>query len=372
MKPLNPLCYLRRNPIKMLPVFCSVAIGVLLIYIFTLFSATTSKMVRVATFDITDRYNIVYTEDETMLPQEFLNELENAGVQSIFPVQMNISGFAYYRGGLGSTTITTFNLFDDDVMKMLDSFDSDIVEGSLPANNQYEILVPKEYALQNDLSVGDYIGTAISDEYALQGKYKICGLTQGEVLFSITCQPGNEQKEQVLSKGVMYEIGEINTAEQEGLVKSLPANVIAITSDYYQQEVSATLNSMQLLTYILMAVMIIVLCIALGNLNIVLFDSRKNEIMILLSIGFTKGKLVRKMWAETMFVCVFGYVIGILLTTGFINLLNMICLVPNGKVLEIISIQGLAAAFTLPAFVSVFSLLPGLLLMHKSNGVLQS
>jgi len=361
MKPLNPFTYLKNNPKKMLPVFLSVAIGVLLVYIFSLFSATTNKMVSVATFDITDKYNIVYTKDDTVLPQDFLDEIDNAQIQDVFPVQMNLSGLAYYRGGMGSTTITTFNLFDNDILRLLDSFGIELIEGSLPTNNQNEILVPIEFALQNDLAVGDYIGTAISDEYALQGKYEICGLTQGEVLFSVTCQPGNESREQVMSKGVMYSIDGLNAAKQTNLIESLPSNVISITSDYYQQEFSITLNSMQLLTYILTAVMIIVLCIALGNLNIVLFDSRRNEITILYSIGFTKRELARKLWEENLFVCIGGYLVGVLLTITIIGLLNVFSLVPNGKMLEIISFQGLIAAFALPIFVSAFSLLPSLL-----------
>lgn len=360
MKPLNPFAYMKRNPKKMLPVFCSIAIGVLLVYIFSLFSATTIKMVSVATFDVTNKYNIVYTKDNTALSQNFLDEVSNVRNNDAFPVQMNISGLAYYRGGMGGTTLTTFNLFDDDTAQFLDSFGIKLAVGSLPKNNQAEILVPVEYALQNDLTIGNYIGTAVSDEYALQGKYKICGLTQGEVLFSITCEPGNEHRKQIMSRGIMYSIDGLGTAEQAHLLDRLPSNVIAITSEYYQHELSGMLTSMQLLTYILTAVMIIVLCIALGNLNIVLFDSRKSEMAILYSIGFTKGKLARKMWEENMFVCLSGYVSGILLTTAIIWLLNSVSLIPNGKVLEIINAQGLAVAFALPIAVSVFSLLPSL------------
>ena len=62
MKPLNPFFYFKRNMKKTLPIFVSVAVGVLMIYIFSLFAATTKKMVEVATFDLTDKYNIVYYE----------------------------------------------------------------------------------------------------------------------------------------------------------------------------------------------------------------------------------------------------------------------------------------------------------------------
>lgn len=356
MKPLNPFMYLKRNPKKMLPVFCSVAIGVLLVYIFSLFSATTSKMVSVATFDVTEKYNIIYTKDTTTLPQDFLDEVSSIGVKDLLPVQMNISGLAYYRGGMGQTTISTFNLFREDTARLLDSFDVILAEGSLPADNQSEILVPIEYALQNGLTVGDYIGTAISDEYALQGKYKICGLTQGDVLFSVVCQPGDEQREQIMNRGIMYGIDGLSTTEQSHLLGMLPPSVNAITSEYYQRELSGTLTSMKILSYILTAVMIIVLCIALGNLNVVMFDNRKNEMTILCSIGVTKKKLALKMLAENLCVCLSGYLAGILLTTVIIWLINLVSLIPDGKVLESVSVQGLAAALSLPIVVSVFSL----------------
>lgn len=359
MKPLNPFNYLKRNPKKMLPVFSSVAIGVLLVYTFSLFGATTSKMINVAAFDLTSQYNIVYTKDHTALPQDFLDELNYYGIEEVCPVQMNISGLAYYRGGMGSTTLTTFNLFSDDTMQVLDSFGIKLVEGSLPQNNQDEILVPIEYALQNGLSVGEYIGSAVSDEYSLQGKYKICGLIKGEVLFSITCQPENERREQVMSKGIMYNIEDLSSAEQESLIEGLPSNVIAITNTYYQQQLSVTLDSMKALTYILTAVIVIVLCISLGNLNVIMFDSRRNEIMILQSIGFTKRELAGKVWAENLLICLCGYFVGVLTTTAVIWVMNMVFLVPGGKVLEVVSIEGLSVALILTGLVSVFSVLPG-------------
>ena len=361
MKPLNPFTYLKKNPKKMMPIFFSVTIGVMLVYVFSLFSATTNKMISAASFDITDRYNIVYTEDNSTLPEEFFDKLNSYQISDVFPIKMNLTGLAYTRGSMGSTTISTFNLFDDDTEELLDSFNAELVEGSLPANNQNEILVPAGFALQNKLSIGDYIGTGISDEYGLEGTYKICGLTQSETLFAITCQPGEELKEQVMSKGIMYCVDGLSAEKQTTLLGSLSSNVVTITNNYYQQQYSATLNSMQMLTYILTVVMSIVLCIALGNLNVVMFDSRRNELTILYSIGFTKGKISQKLWKENLIVCIGGYLLGIFLTMILVYLYNAISLIPNGKILEIFTEQGLAVAFALPAFVSVFSLVPSLI-----------
>lgn len=366
MKPLNPFSYLKRNVKKTLPIFVSVAVGVLLIYIFALFAATTNKMVEVATFDMTDKYNIVYTKDGTSLPQSFFDELEDAQTGGVIPVQMNFSGLAYYRGGMGGTTILTLNLFEDDAQTLMDSFGIELVEGAFPQNNQYEMLVPVEFALQNSLAVGDYIGNDVSDEYSFNGKYRICGLSQGNVLFAVTCQPGDNSKEQIMSKGVMYQIDCLSVEEQARLISALPENVISITRDYYQQELSVTLNSMSILTYILTAVMVVILCIALGNLNIVLFANRRDELTILHSIGFTKGNLSQKLWVENLLVCTGGYLAGVLITMLAVWLLNTFLLIPQGKVLEIIDWNGLIIAFALPAFISIFSLLPSLISNFRS------
>ncbi len=366
MKPLNPLFYFKRNTKKTFPIFVSVAVGVLLIYIFSLFAATTKKMVEVATFDLTDKYNIVYTKDGTDLPQSFFDELGSAQNRSVIPIQMNFSGLAYYRGGMGGTTILIFNLFEDDTETLLNSFDIELTEGAYPQNNQHEIIVPVEFALQNGLAVGDCIGNDVSDKYSFNGKYRICGLSQGDVLFAVTCEPGGNTKGQIMSKGVMYPIDDLSTTEQGRLIAALPENAIAITRDYYEQELSVTLNSMSVLTYILTAVMVVILCIALGNLNIVLFAGRKDELTILHWVGFTKQKLSKKLWIENLLVCIGGYLVGILITMLAVWLLNTLSLIPQGKVLEIVNMNGLVIAFALPVFISIFSLLPSLISNFRS------
>jgi putative ABC transport system permease protein len=359
MKPLNPLNYLKNNVKKTLPVFVSVTVGVLLIYVFSLFAATTNKMIRIATFDVTDKYNIVYTKDGTSLPQSFLDGLNDT--KSVIPVQMNLSGLAYYRGGMGGTTMLTLNLFEDNTRALFDSFNIELIEGKFPRNNQNEILVPVEFAMQNGLTVGDYIGNDVSDDCSLYGKYRICGLSQGDVLIAVTCQPDSNTKEQIMSSGVMYQIDSLSAEEQERLISTLPENAITITRDYYEQEFSVTLNSMSLLVYSLTAVMVVILCIALGNLNIILLSNRRDELTMLHSIGFTRRRLFKKLWMESLFVCMGGYLTGVMITMLSVWLLNTFLLIPQGKVLEIIDWNGLVTAFALPSFTSVFSLLPSLI-----------
>lgn len=358
MKPLNPFLYLKYNFKSVLPIFFSLIIGVLFIYFFALFSATTHKMIRLVSFDVMEKINIVYTDDNTFLPGSLPKKINSFEGSNPIAVQMNLSGLAYYSGGMGGTTMLTLNLFDDDVPALLDSCKIRLVDGTLPKNNSFEILVPLEYALQNNLSVGDYIGTAVSDECSLQGKYSICGLTSGNVVFSVSCQPGSKSKEEIMNRGLLYRVDSLSSAKQKDLLSSLPDNTVAITYDYYEQAYAITLNSMKLLTYILTAAIIVILCIALGNLNVILFSNRKDEFTILHLVGFTKGKICRKIWLENLLICMGGYLIGIVLTQIVAWVFKIIILSPQGKILELISLNGILAALSMPVFVSIFSLLP--------------
>ncbi len=358
MKPLNPFLYLKNNFKSVLPIFLSLTIGVFFIYIFALFSATTDKMIRVASFDVMEKYNIVYTDDNTFLPHSLLEQIKSAGDSNPIAVQMNLSSLAYYRGGMGGTSMLTLNLFEDDVPALLNSSGIRLIDGALPKNNNFEIIVPLEYALQNNLSVGDFIGSAVSDEYSLQGKYLICGLTEGDVMFAVSCQPENKTKENIISQGILYRVDNLGPTGQKRLIGNLPDNVVSLTYDYYEQEYAITLNSMKALTYIITAVMAVILCIALGNLNVILFANRRDELTILHFIGYTKGNLSRKLWMENLLVCMCGYFAGIVLTEIVIGFINTIILMPQGKVLELISLSGMLAALSMPIFVSIFSLLP--------------
>jgi ABC-type transport system, involved in lipoprotein release, permease component len=318
-------------------------------------------MVRVASFDLVDKYNIVYTKTNHSLPKDFLNKLVDMQISDVIPVQMNISGFAYYRGAMGGTTISTLNLYDSDVGAFLKNLNIKLIQGSLPQNNQHEMLIPIEIALQKHLSVGDFIGNDVSDEFSLQGKYKVCGFTRGKILFAVTCEPGDKSWNQLMHEGIMYCVDNLDSIRQKQLISFLPADVIVIDRDYYEQQYTVSLQSMNILTYVLTSVMIIVLCIALGSLNTILLNNRRKELTILHFIGFTNKYLSQKLWIENLLICTSGYMAGIAVTLVLVWLTNTYILVPQRKILEMIAYKGLFLAYLLPLIISIFSLLPGLL-----------
>lgn len=361
MRPLSPLVYFKSNKKSVLPIFISIAVGVFLVYFYALLSATFVKMENVSTFDVMKKYNVAYASDNKPLPDTFINKVKKTGSNGVIAVQMNLSGLPYFRGGLGNAVMLAFNIFDDDTQRLLQTYGVRLVAGSLPRNNRHEILVPREYALYNHLAVGDFIGSEVSDSYQFLGKYRICGLTEGQVFFSVACQPGDESKEQVMKRGVLYPVDHLSAATQKNLLSNLPANVSYKSYDSYKQSLAMTMTAMQSVTYFLTGIIIIILCIALGNINAILFANRSDEFTIFNAIGYTRGNLSRKLCKENFYICLTGYLVGIGFTEFAAWLFNSAALHAQGEEISLLSLSGMVAAIAMPIFVSIFSLLPCLL-----------
>lgn len=367
MKPLSPLVYFKSNKKSMLPIFLSIAVGVFLVYFYALLSATFVKMENIATFDVMKKYNVAYTSDNKPLPESLLNNVKGADGSGVIAVQMNLSGLPYFRGGLGNAVMLTFNIFDDDTQRLLQRYGVRLVEGNLPRNNRHEILVPREYALYNHLAVGNFIGSEVSDSYQFLGKYQICGLTEGPVFFALACQPGNETKEQVMERGMLYPVEHLSYATQKSLLSNLPTDVSYKSYDSYRQMLAMIMTAMQSATYFLTGIIIVILCIVLGNINTILFANRRDEFTIFNAIGYTNGSLSRKLWKESIYTCLTGYLVGIGFTELAAWLLNSAVLYPHGEELSMLSVSGLISALAMPVCVSVLSLLPCMLHNYSNN-----
>lgn len=173
-----------------------------------------------------------------------------------------------------------------------------------------------------------------------------------------------------MQQGIMYRVDNLTVTEQRELTEYLPDSIHTLSHRYYEEQYSATIESLQSLTYVVTFVMIIVLCIALGNLTSILYGNRMDELKILHSIGITKEKIVHKLWLENSLVCIGGYLTGIVVTILLVWSYNKVSLLPQGKILELISLQGLATACTMPLFILLFCVLPGIMNTMKKGNLL--
>ena len=359
MNPLSTFKYTKNNFRKALPILVAMTVGVLLIYLFSLITKSTEKMTDLTYTNLFSKYTMLCSNNENPIPKDYLDKIStDSNVGHIIPIIKN-DGNLQYNGAFGSMTINCLNLHKDDISKFLDSLNVKLTKGAFPKENTNEIIVSKEYALQKKLKIGDYIGSEVSFSYGINGKYKITGITEGPAIVAITSNNReNIPREQIMNHAILFSIKDIKDKSLINyLSQGTPKNIVI--TDYYsiKNTMDDMLSIIGTLTFTLTGMIIIVMCISLGNLNYISFLNRKYEFGVLSAIGYKKSSLYFKLWKENSFVCLLGYISGILLTTLVAFLLNQAVLYPTGKFIPLWNGLGAVTAFLIPVFVSFLSLI---------------
>ncbi|MFT9078330.1 ABC transporter permease [Ethanoligenens sp.] len=360
MKPLSPLLYLKNNAKTALTIFFAMAICVFLVNFYGLFSATTTDTTLNGSLNLMKTCTEVYSTNDVALPPAFLQKLDAQKNANPLPVLNNLNGGLRYSRGMASSSMTIFNMYAADAATLLRIYHMRLSQGRMPRDNAHEILVTRDFVLQNGLNVGDAVGTEIADKYQLPGRYVITGLLDGPLVFAVVCQTESTPRDVMRQYSLIYRIDHMSVQTQKTLKNLLPRTAMVLDYYTFSNQLYGQLQMMQILAIIITAMMVVILCIALGNLNVITFATRQEEFAILSAIGYPKRRLVRKLWEETVLVCFMGYGAGVILTSLTAWLLNQTIYMPQGAPLVLYDVQGSLAALTIPILVSVFSILPGI------------
>lgn len=369
MNPLSTFKYTKNNFSKSLPILISMVVGVLLIYIFSLVTKSSLEIIDLTYFNFFSKYTAVCSNNEQEIPKDLLEKIsKDNNVDNVIPL-INENGIVQYTGIFGEMSISVLNLYKNDISKFVDTLNIKLVEGKLPSEN--EIMLPKKYVLEAKLKLGDYIGSEVSSSYTIKGKFKICGITDGPVMTAvISDNKASIARDTVMKHSILFSVKDLkNKTLIDYLSKNAPKNIII--TDYYSAKKTLTdmIDSINSLSFILATIIIFVMCISLGNLNYISFINRKYEFGVLSTIGYKKSSLYFKLWKETAFVCLIGYILGIILTTLAAFIINLIVLEPRGQFIPLWSTSGVFISFLIPTFVSILSLIAPIKELRKTDAL---
>lgn len=369
MNPLSTFKYIKNNISKTLPILISMIVSVLLIYFFSLVTKSTSELTKITDTNIFSKYTTVSSNNEEPIPKDYLDKIaKDNNVGHIIPLIGDV-GYLQYSGVFGGMTIGVFNFYEDDISQVVTTLGMKLIEGSFPKENKNEIIIPKKYALQNNIKTGDYIGSEVSSSFGIKGKFKVSGITDGPALLAVVSDNKNSVPKNIVKKhSILFSVKDIKDKSLiDYLSKNTPKNILIM--DYYSEskQIEQILDSMDALSYMLNMIIIIVLCVSLGNLNYINFLNRKYEFGVLSAIGYKKSALYFKLWKENSTVCLLGYIGGILLSTFVAFILNLTVLYPKGKFIPVWSASGAVIAIFIPIFVSFLSLIAPIKELRKTD-----
>jgi putative ABC transport system permease protein len=351
MKPLSTVTYLKNNVKKVLPGFVCMILGVFLIYFFSIILYSSVYGINQGALNMLEKVTSLRANTKDPIPDKILSKIKDcSNVEYIIPIINDIGSFQY-KSPFGEIRTEGFNIFEEDILKILKIFDMKLVEGKLPSPNSNELLIPLNIAKQNKIKVGDYIGKNPDSNVILNKKYRVCGIIDGTVNTMLTTNAGNVKREEVLKHSLIFSLKNRNNKIINDELTSMKENKVTIM-DY-----KSAYEQMNSLKFILNFIVIIVLCISLGNLNYILFLNRKDEFAILTAIGYKKTTLYKKLLKENIVLNLLGFIVGIVFTIIVVELLNIVVFEPKGQYVYSFHISSMVTAFLIPLFVSISNMI---------------
>ena len=287
-----------------------------------------------------------------------------------------------YRQGLfGREGTSIFFVSADDQRPFADRLGWNLVEGRLPAPGTNEIAMTQDLMRNRDLVVGDLIGQAVDEDARLAGEWLIVGVFDGNVIGGAGdlgylqenfLSPSGESSSLAIQPGTLAVVsipgGE---AELEALLESLPKDEVSVLySSKMERNFKRLTTNIDTVVWILNAMSIAVMSLALGLLNVIFFMQRGNEFGLLAAIGYAKGNLMRRVFLESTVTVIAGWVLGVLLAIGIYSVLNSVIFVPRGlEPLSVLTVRVLVFTLPVPATVILFGVAVVMWQLHRMDPV---
>jgi putative ABC transport system permease protein len=359
MKPLACYTYIKGNKRKVLPSFICTIISVFLVYLFGLLLYGSIEDFNKTSINLVDKGTFIRANNiDKPIGDKIISKIQkDPNVSEVLPMIGYNNSFSYVAP-FGNSGTSSFIFYSEDVKQVLKNLKLELVEGTIPKNNSNELLMPIELVKQYKLKLGDYLNNKTNENMQLNNTYKLVGITKGDVILPIVCDVGTTKRDIALKYGLFFFFKDCsNKSLNDRLIALKDKTIVILEYNSEKGEMDQIASGIDFMYIAIDIIILLVLCLSLGNLNYIIFLNRKKEFAILDAIGFSKGKLRRKLFKENTLVCLVGFLVGIAFTTLVAIMLNVVIWNPDGKNIAIFRASSMMVAFIIPVAVAIISMI---------------
>ena len=258
----------------------------------------------------------------------------------------------------------------------------DLVAGRWPEPGNNEVVLTENLLRNRSLEVGARIGQIVDEEDWLNGEWLIVGsfgATEGIggignldfLQKHYLDPPGLTDSLQIQPQVLAVAPTPGEEAGMEAVLDSLPKDeVFVVHRSRARRNFESITANVDTILWMLNAVTIAVIALALGLLNVIVLMQRANEFGLLAAIGYTKSILMRRVFLEAATTVAVGWMLGILLSIGIYAGLNSLIFVPRGlDALSVLTVRVVLFTVPVPITVTLFSVAIVIWQLHRMDPV---
>ena len=365
MSPLSIFTYYLNNKRKVVPVTGIIALAVLAI---SVTGALTGSLFEDERRELAyyDRFAVVFSNQRSGLSDELVRQLEvHPAVAETYEV---VRRTTRTQGIFGSEGRPIYFLSEADRNVFANRLGWRLIEGRWPTTGTNEVALTQNILRNRGLGVGDHIGEVADEKDWLDGDWLVVGSLASDNVTGAVGDRAYIRERFLTDPDLPPEVAnrphvltmlptEGKQLELESFLDSLPKDEVdSVHRTKARQELEDELANVNVILWVLNAISIVVLALALGLLNVIFFMQRANEFGLLAALGYSKRFLTMRTLLEAAVTVAVGWGLGILVSQAIYTVLNLILFIPKGlSELTIMTPRVLLFTTPIPITVTVFS-----------------
>lgn len=373
MKPLSPLLYSRRNKKKIFVSINAVMLAVSFLCILYSFMQSVMAMEERNYMLMYNNSAIVASSEGKAIDESIINNIKNNGnVDRIVKTSFDY-GIKFEIPG-ASDRSSAYPIRETDMDYFMNKYGVKLVEGSLPKDDSYEIVINKDIAKNRGLKVGDKVGDSINKFDSIPGEYTVVGIVNSNALISILSanekiMPNYKNEEQSLSSGFLVFAKADKKTAMDKYLESISKDKADVTTKSIALKHWERSAGVTKVMDILAILSIIVMVITVGSSKYVQYINRKEELGLLNAVGYNKRNILKRIFKEVCVSNALGYALGLALSFAGSLFLTKGLWEPKGAEGFLYTPKGLIVSLFVPLFTILFSVIPINNLINKLDPI---
>ena len=350
---LSPWTYLRRNPRRVLPIFgIQALVTCLLVLIITPTNAfETTAEAEVRPLEI---FTIVSPRVRATFDEELLTLLDaNPHQEDRVNVKMLWVSTPMIVGEGAAPLIA---MPDAERAAFLKRVGTRLREGTLPKPNTDGVALHEAVVRARGMKLGDAFGRLVNPADNTPGRFTLVGILEGESRLGVADFAYADNPLFVLARRYPFQIIYARDGAKDASDAYLHAATQAdgetalrvVDDDYIRARIAKLLRNVPFIIGFITFSVALVVAFVIALLNVIAFQVRLDEFGMLLAIGHTRWRLVRKLAVEAAVVAAAGWVVGLAVGLLGVYIYDRVYLSPRGILVDVVDATPLLFSLMVP------------------------
>jgi len=365
-KPLSPLKYFKENKKKTVIVFVTLFLAVLCISFLTCLVKSIFASSEDANIAPLKQFSWVAAPNGKMfLDKDVITKISDMETtDSIYNVMLNNTSITTIFGNTSSPIVFINN--DENLKEVFDKTNLSLINGRMPKQGEYEIVMHSSVLKNKKLQVGDKFGDEIDSSEWVSGSYTIVGEFSGESVMGFATKNyylnGLKDSGVDTDSNTMYAVVFPKSNDLDAMNKNLDIldkkEATVTTKATILKMFDEQMDSLNTIMALLILVITFGMSVSVGSLIYTFYNGRHDEFGILYAIGYTKKNVKNLIYKEIFFISILSWALGFVASIGVLKIVDITMFHPLGQSAVLFSIYGFTYTIIVPAFVFICATFP--------------